>query len=85
MAIRLVFNRGALRTLRTQPALRRDIARRAAAVADACNAQSSGGYESGPESLNRSRASANVWTTTAPAAKDNARTNRMVRNLSSGR
>lgn len=82
--MRIVFKPGALENLASSPRVRADITRRAAAIRDACNAESSwGGYESGPESENR-RASANVWTIGLGRA-DNARSNRMVRNLDAGR
>lgn len=84
--IRLKFKRGAFAELRTQPKVRADIERRAAAVAAACNADSTwGGYKSGPEAQNQSRAAANVWTVSAGAREDNARNQRMIRNLQAGR
>lgn len=84
--IRVQVRRRGIQQIMTSPKMRAEIERRAAAVAAACNAQSSwGGYESGAESLNRIRASANVWTTDLRATRDEARSNRMIHNLGSAR
>lgn len=76
-------SRAAIRDMLTSDSVRADIARRAEAVADACNAESSwGGYKA--THGGRSRARSSVWTVEPEAVADNARNNRIVRNLDAG-
>lgn len=83
--VRVRLNHAGIRAAMGTPKLREEIANRAEAIAEACNAQSSwGGYESGEETQNW-RASANVWTIDDRGAQDNARAQRMLRNVDAGR
>jgi hypothetical protein len=83
--MRVVMKRGAIDRLLSDPRVREDLNRRAQAIADACNAESSwGGYRWAPEELNK-RPSANVWSYSAHARADNARSNRLLRALDAGR
>lgn len=80
---RIVFKRGALAKLRDERRVQADLVRRAAAIRDACNAQSSwGGYVSGPAS---DGSGAQVWAIDPHATVDNARANRLLRALDAGR
>ena len=81
---KIKFQRGAIRKMLTSPEARADIQRRAEAVAQACNSQSSwGGYEASQQP-GRNRARSIVWTIEGEAVADNARNNRIVRNLGAG-
>lgn len=81
--VRLDYKRGAIGELLTSPAVRADIARRAQAVADACNRDSSwGGYVASHGG--RSRARSAVWTIEPEAVADNARNQRLLKNLDAG-
>lgn len=83
--IRVRLSESGIREAMGAAKLRQEIETRAAAIRDACNAQSSwGGYKSGPESENW-RASANVWTIDAGGTQTEARANRMLRNVDAGR
>lgn len=82
--MRVEVKRSAIRALLTSEAVRADVARRAEAVADACNRASSwGGYEA--THGGRSRARSLVWTIEREAVADNARNNRIIRNLDAAR
>lgn len=86
MTVRVEHHAAGYIALRTHPAMWADIAARAARIAAACNAASSwGGYEWELITQNQGRASANVWTIDDRGIKDNARTNRLLRNLDAGR
>lgn len=79
--VRVVVDRNAIREL-----MKTDLVTgRAAAVADACNAQSSwGGYASTTES-DEVRARARVWSYASQDGGGNTeRANRMIRNLDAG-
>lgn len=66
------------------PALVNDLERRAAAIAAAANAESSwGGYESEVDTSG-SRPRARVWNIKPEAQDDEARNNRIIRNLDAG-
>lgn len=81
--VRLTVNRAAIKAMLTSPAVRADIARRAEAVAEACNRDSSwGGYQASHGG--RSRARSAVWTIEPEAVADNARNQRLIRNLDAG-
>lgn len=82
---RLKFNRGAIRALMNTPEVAAELEARAAAVAAAANAESSwGGYHSAL-STGGVRPHAHVWNVKRGAADDEARNNRMIRNLDAGR
>jgi hypothetical protein len=75
------INRDNFRRLRTSPEALALVADRAEAVAEACNAQSSwGGYEA-RSSASGNRARAQVWTIEREAVVDNARNQRLIRNI----
>ena len=79
------FKNGAIRKLMADPAVVADLERRAKAVADACNVQSSwGGYHSAV-STEGNRPRARVWSVGPKADEDNARNQRMLRNMDAGR
>ena len=74
-------NRDEFRRLRTSPAALALVASRAEAIAAACNAASSwGGYEA-RSSAAGNRARAQVWTIEREAVVDNARNQRLIRNI----
>lgn len=78
---RVKINRGGFKALRTSPEALALVTRRAQAIADACNASSSwGGYEA-RSSATGNRARAQVWTIEREAVVDNARNNRILREL----
>lgn len=82
--VRVEVDREAIRQLLRSSEARDMLARKAKAVEDACNADSEwGGYHSaagvGPD-----RARARVWSVGPAANEDNARNQRLVRNLSAG-
>lgn len=80
--MRLKINRGGFNELRTSQQAQALVDREAERVADACNAQSSwGGYEATSRSNPKRRAAAYVWTIEREAVVDNARNNRLLRNL----
>lgn len=83
--IRVTINGQGIRECMSTPELWAEMARRAEAIKDACNGDSSwGGYESGLEERNW-RASANVWTIDNRGLKDEQRWNRLLRNVDAGR
>lgn len=85
-SVRVVHRREGYRELRVSPGAWADIARRAEAISDACNAQSSwGGYDFEVMNLSTDHAEANVWTIDDRGVEDNARSNRLLRNLDAGR
>jgi len=80
--VRLEFNREALRQIMSGPEARALVNGMADATRDACNAESSwGGYESADAS-DDIRARARVWS--YDNRNDEARDNRMIRNLDAG-
>lgn len=80
--MRLKVNRGEFRELRTSPAAQALVDKHAERIAAACNAQSSwGGYEATSRANPVQRAAAYVWTREREAVADNARNNRILRNL----
>ena len=83
MANRLQFSNSGFRKIMRSANVQRDIEKRAERIAAACNAQSSwGGYEWAPAS---SGSGAQVWSISDHARADNARSNRMLKNLDAGR
>lgn len=80
MALKIKWNRGAFRELRTQPKVQADIVERAERIAEACGA----GFEvRASEPRNRARA---VVLTVEPAAMvRNARDHTLLSNLDAGR
>ena len=82
---KLVFKRGALDRLKHESRVQADLLRRGAAIRDACNGESSwGGYEMALRTEGKLVA-VNVWSISAHARADNARSNRLVNNLDVGR
>lgn len=85
MATRFEANPAAIRQILNSSRMRDAVEEAAERVKDACNGESSwGGYESGMEETNRKRAAANVWTIDTRAAREEARHNRMLRNIGRG-
>ena len=87
---RLEFKRGAFRELRFDPAIRRDINRRAKAIADKANNDSDldNGYRVGSRAGARrpqGRPRATVVTATGDAVRDSAKNDRLLRSLNAGR
>jgi hypothetical protein len=80
--VKVVVHEGAVHELLTSTAVQRDLERRGAAIAAACNADSAwGGYDSGPVPGDPT-AKVNVWS--IGENDDEARRNRLVRNLDAG-
>lgn len=77
---RIVWRLKAFEEIRRDPALRRDMARRAEAIAAACGE----GFESSSTD-GKTRARASVITATGNAMRSNARDNALLRNLDAGR
>jgi hypothetical protein len=81
-SVKVVIHEAAVRELLTSAAVQSDLERRGAGIAAACNADSTwGGYESGPVPGDPT-AKVNVWS--IGADDDEARRNRLVRNLDAG-
>lgn len=79
--MRVKINRDGFREMRTSPAALALVTERAERIAGACNAASSwGGYEV-RSNVNGNRARAQVWTIEREAVVDNARNNRIIREL----
>ena len=82
---KLRWNLDDFERIRREAKVLADLKQRAERIEAACNAQSSwGGYESEAE-MGRTRAVARVWTITSGAVADNARNQRLIRNLDAGR
>lgn len=78
--VRLVLRRDSIESLPTSREVRADRERRAQAIVDACNAQSSwGGYV-----VRNDADSSSIFTIEREADVDNARNNRILRNLDAG-
>lgn len=85
MATRLRFNLADFERIRTEEKVLADLRARAERIKDACNAQSSwGGYYSAA-TVAGGRARARVWSIGPKAREDNARNQRLIRNLDAGR
>lgn len=85
MARKLRFNLRDFERIRTEAKVLADLKARAERIEAACNGQSSwGGYESEAE-MGRTRAVARVWSIGPEAVEDNARNQRLIRNLDAGR
>lgn len=83
--VEFTVNKKAMVALMRHPAVVNDLARRAKAVAEACNAQSKwGGYEWDVDTSG-SRPRARVFNIKHDASDDEARNNRMIRSLDFGR
>lgn len=81
---KLKFNNRAIAKLMEDPQVVADLEKRAAAVRDACNSQSTwGGYYSAV-STEGNRPRARVWSVGPKADEDNARNQRLIRNLQAG-
>lgn len=83
-AVRLKWDRKALRDLRTSDEAAAEVFRRAQAIADACGGRSAG-YVAEPSGTPKNRARAAVIAASPKARRDNARSNRIVRNIDAGR
>lgn len=82
-SVRVVMNPEGVKKVLNDPRIQKALEERAAAIAKACNAESSwGGYESGPVE-EKDTARANVWT--IGDHDDEARQQRLVKNLDAGR
>lgn len=82
---KIVFNIRAFEQLRKDPRVVADLKARADRIAAACNAHVEGdGYE-GSVQEGRNRAHGSVITTDFESMADNARNQRLVRNLDAGR
>lgn len=82
--VRWVINKQAIAALMRHPDVVDDLKRRAKAIADAANADSSwGGYYSEVDTSGR-RPTARVWNIKHGASDDEARNNRMIRALEAG-
>lgn len=77
------FRRAAFNALLRDPAVTRDLERRARAIADACGGEAEGFYARTSEGATRSRAA--VITGTGRAIRENASSNVILRNLDAGR
>ena len=81
MGRKLRFNFDAFREIRHDPRVVAELDRRARAIEAACNGQSSwGGYEAEVDEEG-SRPRARVWSISGHAREDNARSQRLIRNL----
>lgn len=79
------MNQRAIADLLTGPEITAELERRAQAIADAANSESSwGGYYSAVTN-DGNRARARVWNIKSGASDDESRNGRMLRNLDSGR
>ena len=82
---KLRFNVDDFARIRTEEKVLADLRERAKKIADACNMQSTwGGYYSAAV-VRGDRARARVWSIGPKAAEDNARNQRLIRNLDAGR
>lgn len=82
--VKFRWDRKALRDLRTSDAAAAEVLRRAQAIADACGGERYG-YVAEPSGTPRNRARAAVIAASPRARRDNARSNRIVRNIDAGR
>lgn len=82
---KLKFNVNDFARIRTEEKVLADLRARAERIKDACNAQSSwGGYYSAA-TVRGDRVRARVWSIGPKAREDNARNQRLIRNLDAGR
>lgn len=79
--VRVVVDKSAVEQLTNGDEAKSDVERRAEAIADACNGESEwGGYYSA--AIDGNEAGANVWS--SDNRNDDARDQRMIRNMSAG-
>jgi hypothetical protein len=83
---RVTIHRDQFRALRTSAKAQALVDAAAERIAAACNGQSTwGGYEASSRPNPTQRAAAYVWTIEPEAVADNARNQRLIRNLDAGR